>query len=210
MADIESPSDKVKRLMREAVPERTNVADFATAARKRGRPVAQSKTTMKIAGDRNVGVVGNHNQVNITVKAPSRQRVRVEVQRGPHDITEAQAADIQELVAKVVEASGKPFAAVWSTLKKKFRFTSYRLMPADQFEQVRTYLRRWIASANGPNDPSTSAVRKRLLGRIHAEANKVPGRIDQVRSYIHDRFGVQSLGDLSIDELQEVVRQFSF
>lgn len=207
MADNERPSDKIKRLMREAVPE-NNVADFAAAARKRGRPVAQPAQVVKVAGNNSTGIIGNHNQVNITVKAPSRPRV--EVRRGPGDITEAQAAEIQELVAKVVAVSGKPFSFVWAAVKKQFRVSSYRLIPAEQFETVRTYLRRWIASASVPSDPAAPAARTRALGRIHIEAKKVPGLLDQVRAYVHGRFGTQSLGDLAVGQLHEVIRQFKF
>jgi len=209
MTDTEGPSDKIRRLMRESVPE-TNVADFAAAARRRGRPVAQPAHTVKVTGNHSAGIIGNHNQVNITVKAPSRPRVRVDVLRGPNDITEAQAAEIQELVAKVVKVSGKTFGHVWHAVKNEFRVGSYRLIPAEQFEAVRTYLRKWIASKSGPADAGAPAVRKRALGRIHAEAKKVPGLLDQVHAYIHGRFGTQSLGDLAASELHEVIRQFNF
>ena len=164
--------------------------------------------TVSITGTGNAGIVGSHNQVNINVRVPGKA-VQVRVQPGPDAVTPAQAAEIQELVAKVVRITGKPYEFVWPTLKRKFRFTSYLLLPAIQFEEVRAYLRKWIASSDRSAGRNPVLDRKKLLGRIHAEAKKVPGMIDQIHAYIHGRFGTLSLGDLAPGQLVEVVREFN-
>jgi len=206
----EHPKNAVMRLIKEAAPKAANVADFAAAARKRGRQVAAPASTLQILGNNSAGVIGNNNHVEIKVTSPKKPRPII--QPGPQHITDTQAAEIHELVAKVVAVSGKPFPFVWETIRRRFRFRAYRLMEREKYEDVRRYLRTWIASAEaqeGKGNPATaSANRKRLLARIHAEAKKQKGLLDRVKTYAYDRFEVQSLGDLSPDELGEVVRQF--
>ncbi len=209
MRDFDNPKDKIKRLMREAVPEASNVADFAAAARRRGRPVAKATPVLKITGNNSAGIIGNHNQVNITVKAPTRTRVRVEVPAGPGSISEAQAAEIQALVAKVVSQSGKTFPQVWGALKRRYRFAQYRHLPAGQFDDVYTYLRKWIASTSGRVATSPESARKKALARIHAEANK-RGLLDNVHCLAGLHFDTEDLGALTTDQLHELIAAFKF
>ena len=191
--------------------DETKIVDFSAAAKKRGKPVpTRAPATVKITGNNNAAVAGDHNNIQINVKAPARRRVQVNVQPGAGAITQAQAAEIQELVKKVVDVSGKPFPTVWGVLKKKYRYTSYLLLPAVQFEDVRAYLRKWIASAGRAAPSSPDADRKRALARINAEAKKTPGRKDDVRAYILDRYDAGSLADLSIVQLLDVVKRFGF
>lgn len=191
--------------------EESNVVDLVEAAKKRGRTLPNlAPATVQISGNNNVGVAGDGNSIQINVKPSSRKQVRVTVERGPADITAAQAAEIQELVARVVALSGRAYSEVWPILKRKFRFASYHLIPHEQFEDVRAYLRKWIASVSSPGDSTAPAARKRALSRIHAEAKKVPGMLDRVHAYIHGRFGTKSLGDLAPGQLHEVIRQFNF
>ena len=191
-------------------PDKNKVVDFAAAALRRGNNLPQrAPVAVQIKGNNNVGVAGDRNSININVKMPARKQVRVEIQRGPEHITEEQAAEIRELVSKVVKVSDKSFQFVWEQLKKKFRFASYRLLQGERFEEVRKYLRTWIASAGAPLAAATPPdTRKRLLARIHAEASKRYGLLDQVHAYIHGRFGTRSLGDLAPGQLHEVVKQF--
>jgi hypothetical protein len=190
--------------------DKTKIVDFSAAAKKRGKPIAKPAPVVTVTGNNNAAVAGDHNNIQINVKAPARRRVQVNVQPGAGAITQAQAAEIQELVKKVVDVSGKPFPTVWGVLKKKYRYTSYLLLPAVQFEDVRAYLRKWIASAGRAVPSSPDADRKRALARINAEAKKTPGRKDDVRAYILDRYDAGSLADLSIVQLLEVIKRFGF
>jgi len=111
MANDEHPKDRIKRALREAAPATSNVADFAAEARKRGREVAAPAplaATLRITGNNNAGVIGNNNYIEIKVSG-SRKSARPIIQPGPQHITDTQAAEIQELVAKVVAVSGKTF-----------------------------------------------------------------------------------------------------
>lgn len=190
----------------------SKIVDLADAARRRGKPLPKKPPArVQITGNNNVGVAGDRNHVEINVRTPARKQVRVEVQRGPGDITEEQAAEIQELVARVVKESGKPFPKVWMALKRRYRFANYHLLPQEQFEDVRKYLRKWIASvATTTAAQPGAAARKQRLARIHVEAGKLPGGLGRVHEYTHGRFGTPSLAELSAGQLDEVVRHFNF
>ena len=207
MPHFDDPEDRIKRLMREAVPDTSNVADFAAAARKRGRPVAKAAPVLKINGNNNAGIIGNHNQVNITVRTAARPKIMVAP--GSDAIDNAQAAEIKRLVAKVVEVSGRTFGHVYGTLYRRFDATSYLLIKRDRYDTVVRYLNTWIASASPAPTGSAEDERKRLLKRIHAQARKRHG-IEAIRAYARDRFGTPSLAELSPDQLVEIIRQHGF
>ena len=58
----DEPGEKIRRLMRQSLPDTGNVADFAAAARKRGRPVARPLQRIE-----RVEISGNNNQVHIHI-----------------------------------------------------------------------------------------------------------------------------------------------
>ena len=190
----------------------SKIVSFAAAAKKRGRTLAgKLPPSVQITGNNNVGVAGHRNHVEINVKTTPYRRPKIVVQAGYEHITEAQAAEIHELVAKVVKVTGKPYAFVWPMLRKSAHCASYRLMLQSEFEGARTYLRKWIASATAaPTTQNGVAARKRLLARVHAEARKTPSLLDRVHEYTRGRFGTASLAELSPGQLDEVVRQFGF
>lgn len=192
--------------------DNSNIVDLKAEAKKRGKPLpARAEPLVSVTGNNNVAVAGDRNHINIHVKTSSRKHPRLEVMPGPGQITEAQAAEIQELVTRVVGVSRKQYSMVWSVLKRNFRFNSYRMLPKEQFEEVRQYLRKWIASASPASTTQGGATeRKRLLARIHAEARKTPGLLDRVHEYARGRFGTSSLSELSLGQLTEVIRQFNF
>jgi hypothetical protein len=204
----ESPEDRIKRLMRESVAASPKVIDLAAAAKRRGKPPQQTKANhrMRITGNNNTAVAGDGNQV--TVNLLGAPRPRITVQPGPDAVTQAQAAEIRELVAKVADVSGRPFGFIWSTLKHKYRFTRYELLPATQFPEVQAYLRKWIARFTNATPMQGDEQRKKLLRRLHAQARKMPGAIEQIKAFAMGRFGTESLAELSIGQLEGVIREF--
>ena len=206
--DGERPEDKIKRLMREAAPA-SNVADFASAARKRGRPVATPAPVVTITGNNNAAIAGSNNQVNITMRG--RANPKLQATPGPEAISQAQAAELQELVSKVAAVTGEPHSKIWNAFKKRLghsRLSSYLFLPASQFEEARAYLRRWVASKTGVRASTPSAARNTALARIHIEEKKVRGMKEQIRAYILDHYDARSLGDLTIEQLSQVIKQF--
>lgn len=173
--------------------------NFMTAAARRGKKIEKTAPSVSIKGDGNI--VGNHNIVKVTVN--TKPATKVVATPGDAHISQAQAREISELVRRIVETSTKAnttFQKVWSTLKRKFRFSTYHFIPAGQYSEIHAYLVAWLAS-NGASKPASSNAggdRKRLLARIHVEAKKRPGGIERFKQ---DN-GVESLSALSDDQLR--------
>ena len=215
--DNESPADKIKRLIREASSEQSspsNVADFFTEAQKRGRsisppPTKKSVVRMQITGNNSAGVIGDGNHIQINVKTPPTARPKVNVQPSSEHISDTQAAEVKELVNKIASVTGRPHAFVWSTLKRKYRFTKYQLITHDKYDDIIKYLRGWIARYDRI-PKSVDERRLRNLARIHAEAKKRKGTLEQVYAYTQEHFGTASLSKLTQAQLVEVIYQFGF
>lgn len=210
--DDENPADKIKRLIQEASSNSSNVTDFFAAARKRGKDIEPPALAPKvrISGNSNTSVVGNNNHIEINLQPKIDRRPQEKLQPGPNNISDAQAAEIKELVGKVVAVSGREYPFVWSTVKRKYRFTTYQLITHDKYEDIREYLRKWIASATGSSKTTAEDDRKRFLKRIHAEARKQKGLLEKVHGYIQGRFGTSSLAELTPGQLNEVIHYFRF
>jgi len=167
------------------------------------------KVVQTISGYGNVGVVGDGNNVQIHLSSGSTSKpAKYVVQPGPQHIGPAEAAEVRELVSKAVAVSGRDHAFVWSTIKREYRFARYELLTPEIYEQVCQYLRKWIARHSVKPVGSTEDQRKHLLKRIHAEAKKKRGALDQIRSYVAGRFGTNSLADLAPGQLHEVIKEF--
>ena len=172
------------------------------------RPAPRVQQT--ISGHGNVGVVGDGNNVQINIaNVPVGRLTKYVVQPGPQHIGPAEAAEVRELVSKVAAVVGRDHGFVWSTIKREYRFARYELLTPKIYVQVCQYLRKWIARYTSAHQ-STNAEeeRKHLLKRLHAEARKRHGCLDQIRAYICGRFGTMSLADLAPGQLQEVIKEF--
>lgn len=205
------PENKIRQLMRESAPTASNVTDFATAARKRGRPVLPTSSApmqaLQITGNNNAGVIGNSNHVQINVRGPARPRIQITP--GDNEVTNEQAAEIKRLVLKVAEVSATPHQRVYSAVYKRFETTSYQMIKRHRYEEVVKYLHGWIARHVAPVVPKGTAPDKnRLLARIHAQAKKMGGSMDEVRAFISGRFSTNSLAELTPGQLREVIKQF--
>lgn len=210
----EDPKDRIKRLMQESASTASNVIDFAAAAKQFRRPTAPRKLAqaprLTISGNNNAGVIGDNNHVHLNVHvSQSAKAAPIKVQPGSQHINSAQAAEVQELVSKVVAVSNETYSFVWGTVKRKFRFSRYELITPETYEGVCKYLRHWIASKQPTADQMTGEEqRKRLLMRIHAEARKKRRDLEQIRSYVSGRFGTNSLAELKPGQLNEVIKEF--
>ena len=197
--------------MRESASTSSKVVDFAAAARKRGRtaPPARPTTvqTMQITGNNNAGVIGNRNNVQINVRGPGRPKIQI--MPGDNEVTNEQAAEIKRLVLKVAEVSATPHQRVYSAVYKRFETTSYQMIKRHRYDEVVKYLHGWIAryTSSSPS-PSADADRKRFLARIHAQAKKLGGDMNEIRAYTSGRFATHSLAELTAGQLNEVVKHF--
>lgn len=91
-------------------------------------------------------VIGNNNIVLQT----SRQRVVCVVQPGSLHISDANALELQQIVRMIVRQHGAPFQSVWTLLNRKMMVPSYRLTPAEGFEQARQFLEHWVRTGLPP------------------------------------------------------------
>lgn len=171
--------------------------DFMEAAAKRGRTPAESKPSIAIKGNGNI--VGNNNQVRVTYQ--TRPATKVVVTPGAQHITQAQAAEIRDLVNRLFELQGHTHKKVWTILKRHFNFTSYHLLPATQFADVKAYLRSWLAKTPAPKTRNT------LLKRIHAQARNHPGGIEAIKATAAQLFGSASLSPLTSQQLAELITE---
>lgn len=208
---IDDPENKIRQLMRESVPKPSNVTDFAAAARKRGRPEPPLRLapvqSMQITGNNNAGVIGNSNHVQINVHGAARPKIQITP--GDNEVTNEQAAEIKRLVLKVAEVAATPHQRVYSAVYKRFETTSYQMIKRHRYDEVVKYLHGWIARHSATlAQPGTASDKNRLLARIHAQAKKLGGSIDQIHAFISGRFGTSSLGDLAPGQLREVIKQF--
>lgn len=100
------------------------------------------------SGVSGVGVATGNVQIINTSKHITR--TVAEVKPGDEHISDAQAASLQELVAKVatleltVSRSPRTQRAIWSALNKHCGVPKYRLIAHDDFDKARTYLHKWI------------------------------------------------------------------
>ena len=124
----------------------------------------------------------------------SRPAPKLIMNPGPQHITPGQAIEIRGMVNRLARKNGKNYQRVWMHLQDRFLFTSYHLMPAAQFDEVRDYLQAWLVA------PPTSEARKALLRTIHAQAEHLPGGINQIKR----DFDMPSLRVRSDEELQEL------
>lgn len=166
----------------------------------------------------NFGVVrGGHQTVttgpvHIEIHAPQKAApIRVSVQPPPGSVTEEQKLQLRDLVQQTVEVESqvkrKPrtFQAVWGAFQKRFRVTSYHMLPASQFEEAKAWLQQDIARVRSmksapKKDPAWRASRYRF---IHAAAKEI-GRSDDLPKVMETRFGGRSMKDISDDELQSL------
>jgi hypothetical protein len=181
-------------------------------ARKRAaratRPPAGHVLTQTARGIGNVQVAGD---LIIQHAAPAAKRASAPAPvPGEGELTNEQAAEIKRLVGVVVAHSGQSWPHVYGTLTQRMEATSYLMIKRYKYGDAVAYLHKWIASVTAaPSRSETSEdQRKRFLKRIHAQARKQGGAMDQIHAYIRGRFGTPSLADLAPGQLQEVIKEF--
>jgi hypothetical protein len=161
--------------------------------------------SVQITGHGNI--VGHGNTV---IHAPI-VRPRNVIDPRASDLTEAQKLKLRDLVNDWVNAyntirvRAKPltYGAAWSSFQRKFRITSYHLLPADRFDEACAWLKTQRARIDNMKtaprrDP---AWRARQIAYIKARCKNQLGDEYRYRPYIKRRFGKTSLAALEDDEL---------
>lgn len=100
-----------------------------------------------------LSIVGNGNyQAGRDLYINKRETIRTEVTPGPEHISEEVAFKLSELVKEAVDREsktgkdkGKLFAAWWNKLKKRYKVTSYKLIPRDQGDDAVAWMSQQVA-----------------------------------------------------------------
>ena len=95
-------------------------------------------------------------------------------------ISPAQAQDLKEIVAAIVQAGIQGYAETWSRLQKKFRVHSYLQLPAQHYGDARAYLLAKLSTRPATTRPAAGKmlVSRQHLASIYTDLGKLRDRID--------------------------------
>ena len=95
-------------------------------------------------------------------------------------ISPAQAQDLKEIVAAIVQAGIQGYAETWSRLQKKFRVNSYLQLPAHHYGDARAYLLAKLSTRPAAARPAAGKmlVSRQHLASIYTDLGKLRDRID--------------------------------
>ncbi|MFW2176626.1 MULTISPECIES: ORF6C domain-containing protein [unclassified Moraxella] len=147
-------------------------------------------------------------------------RTKAEVKAGDEHITDEQKANLQRLVNEIVEAeqkyrtpkSAKSFRAVWASLNKHLKVTSYHLIPLEKYETARKYLQQWIGrltSTKTALKTDIDSVRKRQYSYIHTNIKKLNLQ-EWYDDYLQKKFDVTSSTQLDNDQLRKLYNAVAY
>lgn len=94
-------------------------------------------------------------------------------------ISPAQAQDLKEIVAAIVQAGIQGYAETWSRLQRKFRVHSYLQLPAQHYADARAYLLAKLSTRPAAKPPAGKMlVSRQHLASIYTDLGKLRDRID--------------------------------
>ncbi|SHH39654.1 hypothetical protein SAMN05216361_0030 [Marisediminitalea aggregata] len=164
--------------------------------------IPQSVTT---SGTGNIVSIGT-NHINVTNQEVI---VKPNVMPGSHHITSEQQYVIRGLVDDIVKAEkvskAKPrnHAAVWSALKRKFKFSSYKFIEQVKYPEVEIHLRQSLGRLRRAKSSRQSpSWRRSRYGFIYARLKELE-RVEDKEWYLEFNFGCSSLTELTDEQLQQ-------
>ena len=95
-------------------------------------------------------------------------------------INPAQAQDLKEIVAAIVQAGIQGYGETWSRLQRKFRVNSYLELPAQHYGDARAYLLAKLSTRPATTRPAAGKmlVSRQHLASIYTDLGKLRDRID--------------------------------
>ncbi len=135
-----------------------------------------------------------------------------EYKPGPDDISGEQANELKDLVNKVVELEQKTkkkpktYGAIWNALNRKMGVTYYREIKRDRFDEAKMFLMQYAGRLKrGLKRADKEEWRKERQKSIFAAAKGYLGWSKvEVDNYIYERYGKNSIRNLSIKELDQL------
>ena len=132
----------------------------------------------------------------------------------PGDLTEEQAAKLQQMVEEIVQMENtvkrapKSYAAVWNAIKKKFKVGYYRKIRTEDFDKVQIYLKSWkgrLLRSKTVRKKDNNLYRKERYKSIFSIAIKeLNWRKADVDNYIYAEYGKTSAKDLTDEQLDQL------
>lgn len=163
-------------------------------------------------GNNNIATIaGGDVYLNTTIKKVTRYK---HVQK-PDEITAEQASELQDLVNQIVllekktKAKHKGHAAVWNTLKRKFKVGYYREMKTDLFPEAEAYLMKWIGQLKRglKSTDRTQWKNERYKAIFSAAKNQMGWDKQEVDNFIYSMFEKDSIRDLTNKELEKLYQK---
>lgn len=189
---MEDRKQKIVELVRGAAPK--------TPRRKPAKPAP----AVRIEGNHNI--VGDGN----TLIHAQTVRPRNTIDPRASELSESQKLRLRELINEwitvhnTVRTRARPLthAAAWSSFQRKFRVTSYHILPLARFQEAVRWLQQQRARIDGMKTAPMrdDAWRARQIAYIKARCKNQLGDEHAYRPYIA-RFGKTSLADLTDAEL---------
>ena len=102
-------------------------------------------------------------------------------------ISPAQAQDLKEIVATIVQAGIQSYGETWSRLQRKFRVNSYLELPATQHLEARQYLIAKLPKGNAATVAEEKPTAPTMFGRQWLVSTDMQGR-ETVRPVAPDQF----------------------
>lgn len=102
-------------------------------------------------------------------------------------ISPAQAQDLKEIVAAIVQEGIQGYGETWARLQKKFRVNSYLELPATQHLEARQYLIAKLPNGNAATVAEEKPTAPTMFGRQWLVSTDMQGR-ETVRPVAPDQF----------------------
>lgn len=171
----------------------------------------EEKTTNNININGDIGAIGNHNTIVQTTKFIERKRYILNP--GEEHISEEQAFKIKELVheayetGKLVKKNPKTIQAIWTSLNRHCKVTSYRAIKSEDFNKAITYLRKMIGMLNAAPSAHNKNPdwRKKRCASIHTVCKRY-GFEEKRINYMKKNFSEEHLTNLNDEDLDRVYR----
>lgn len=169
-------------------------------------PKLPTENKIEVRNSHGVAIAGRDVYMNTVVKR------KVEYKPAPEDITGDQANRLKDLVNEIVEfeqktkKKPKTYGAIWNALNRKMSVTYYREIKQYQFEAAELYLMQWAGKLKkGLRRTDEDEYRKERQKAIFAAArNQLGWTKDNIDSYIFERYGKDSIRDLTKKELEQL------
>lgn len=154
-----------------------------------------------------------HNYGPVIFHGPMTIKQKVVLQPGPEHIDQKKASTLKLLVTEIVrlerlvKRAPKSYAAVWTALTARCRVTSYHLILDADYPKAEKFLREWIGRLSSAKSAhlKDGNWRNRKFSYIFANVKQLDA--DAIlRAQLLERYGSESMKDLTDDELEAVYR----